>query len=61
MGVGVQGEAGGEVAKHSADSFDVHTILKCNGCEGMSEVMESDLGNACSCQHSVEHIVYAIW
>ena len=60
MGVGVQGEAGGEVAEHTRHSLDVHTILKCNGCEGVSEVVESDLGNACSCQHSFEHIIDTI-
>ena len=48
MGVGVQGEACGEVAQHTADGLDVHTVLKCDGCEGVAEVMESDLGDACS-------------
>ena len=61
MGVGVQGEAGGEVAEHTGDCLYVHAILQCDGCEGVSEVVESDLVNACSCQHSFEHIVYAIW
>jgi len=34
MGVGVQGEACGEVTEHAADRLDVHTILQCNGGEG---------------------------
>jgi len=34
MGVGVQGEACGEVTEHAADRLDVHTVLQCNGGEG---------------------------
>ena len=45
MGVGVQGEAGREVVEHSADCLNVYTVLKRNGCEGMSQVVESDLGD----------------
>ena len=61
MGVGVQSEAGGEVTQHSGHGLDVYTILQCDGCEGVSEVVESDLWNTCSCQHSFQHIVYTIW
>ena len=43
MGIGVQGEACGEVAKHAGHGLDIHTILQGNGCEGVAEVMESDL------------------
>ena len=35
MGVGVQGEACGEVPQHAGHRLDVHTVLKCNGCEGV--------------------------
>ena len=42
MGVGVEGEAGGEVAEHSADRLDVHAVLERNGGEGVTEVVESD-------------------
>ena len=61
MGVGVQGEAGGEMTEHTGHSLYVHTVLQGYGCKGVSEVVESDLGDACSCQYSFEHIVYAIW
>ena len=57
MGVGVQSEAGGEVTQHSGHGLDVYTILQCDGCEGVSEVVEPDLGDACSCQYSLEHII----
>lgn len=28
MGVGIEGESGGEVTQHSADGFDVHAVLQ---------------------------------
>ena len=43
MGIGVQGEAGGEVAQHTGYGLDIHTILQGNGSEGVAEIMESDL------------------
>ena len=53
MGVGVQSEPGGEVAQHARDSLNVHAVLECDGSEGVAEVVESDLWDACSCQHSL--------
>ena len=35
VGVGAEGESGIIVAEHTADGFDVHTILQCQRCEGM--------------------------
>lgn len=43
MGIGVQGEAGGEIAEHTADGFDVNTVLESDGGEGMAEIVEPDL------------------
>ena len=60
MGVGVEREAGGEMAEHTADRLDVHAILEGDGCEGVAEVVESDFRDACPCQYSFEHIVHAI-
>ena len=60
MGVGVQGEACGEVAEHTADRLDVHAILEGDSCEGVAEVVESNLRDACPCQYSFEHIVHAV-
>ena len=60
MGIGAQGEACGEVAEHSTDCLDVYTILQCDGCEGVAEVVESDLRDTCSFQHPLQHIVDAI-
>ena len=52
MGIGVQGEACGEVTEHTADCLDVHTVLESDGCEGVAEVMESDLGDSRAFQYS---------
>ena len=42
MGIGVQGEACGEVTQHAGYGLDVHTVLQGDGCEGVTEVVESD-------------------
>ena len=43
MGIGVQGEACGEVTEYTADSLGVHAVLEGYGREGVAEIMESDL------------------
>ena len=35
VGVGVQCEARGVVAEHTADGLDVHAVLQGHGCEGV--------------------------
>ena len=57
MGIGVQGEACGEVSQHAADGLDIYSVLECDGCKGVAEVMESDLRDASPFQHSLQHIV----
>ena len=46
MGIGVQGEACGEVAQHAGHRLDIYSVLQRNGCEGVAEAMESDLQDA---------------
>ena len=60
VGVGVEGEACGEVTEHTADRLDVHAILEGDSCKGMAEVVESDLRYTCSSEDSFEHIVHAV-
>ena len=43
VGVGAECKSGVIVAEHTADGFDVHAILQCQRCEGMSEVVKSDV------------------
>ena len=38
VGVGAECESSVVVAEHTADGFDVHPILQCQRCEGVSEV-----------------------
>ena len=57
MGVGVQGEACGEVTQYAGYGLDVHTVLQGYGCKGVSEIAEPNLWNTCSCQYSFQHII----
>ena len=43
VGVGAESESGIIVAEHTADGFDVHAILQCQGRERMSQVVEPDM------------------
>ena len=60
MGIGIQSETCGEMTKHAGHCLDVHTILQGNGCEGVAEVMKSDLRDARSFQHPFQHIVHTV-
>ena len=52
IGVGVQGEAGGEVTEHTGHRLDVHAILQSDGRKGVTKVVESDLRYTCSGEDS---------
>ena len=60
MGIGVQSEASGEVTQHAGHRLDVHTVLQRDGGEGVAEVMKSDLRDARSFQHTLQHVVDAV-
>ena len=60
MGIGVQGEACGEVAQHAADCLDVYAVLQRDGGEGVAEVMKSDLRDTCPFEDTLQHIVDAV-
>ena len=59
MGIGVQGESCGEVTQHAGHRLDVHSVLECDGCEGVAEVMESDLRDASPFEDTLKHIIHA--
>ena len=61
MGIDIQSEACGEGAQHAGHRLDIHTILQRDGCEGVAEVMESNLRDACSFQHPHQHINVEYW
>ena len=60
MGISVQGESRGEVAQHAGDGFDIYAVLQGQRGECVAEVMESDLGNPCPFQDTLEHIINAV-
>ena len=60
MGIGVQGEACGEVTQHTGHRLDVYTILQCDGCEGVAEVVESDLRDTSPFENPLQHIVHTV-
>ena len=60
MGVGVQGEACGEVTQHAGYRLDINSVLERDGCEGVAEIVESDFRDTSPFQHSLEHIVDAV-
>ncbi len=60
MSIGIQGEAGGEVAEDGGDRLDVHAVLQGDGSEGVAEVVEPHLGDASSGEDSFQHIIHAI-
>ena len=60
MGIGVQGEACGEVPQHARHRLDIHSILEAEGGEGMAEIVESDLRDTSPFQYPLQHIVHAV-
>ena len=40
MSVGVQREACRKMPQHARYGFDVHTVLQCQCCEGVSEIRQ---------------------
>ena len=50
VSVGSQGESRIVVSQHAADGFDVYSVLKRQGCEGVSEIMEANVWQSRICQ-----------
>ena len=61
MGIGVQGEASGEVTQHAGHCLDVYSVLEGDGGEGVAKIVESDLRDASPFEDTLEHIVDAVW
>ena len=61
VGVGAESESGVIVAEHTADGFDVHAILQCQRCEGMSEIMKSDVRQPSILQDLLVQIYDGVW
>ena len=61
VGVGTECESGVIVAEHTADGFDVHAILQCQRCEGMSEIMKSDVRQPSILQDLLVQVYDGVW
>ena len=46
VGVGAEGEARVVVSQHTADRFHVYTVLECQGCESMTQIVEANIGQS---------------
>ena len=46
VGVGTEGEARVVVSQHTADRFHVYTVLECQGCESMTQIVEANIGQS---------------
>ena len=61
VGVGAECESSVIVAEHTADGFDVHPILQCQRCEGVSEVVKSDVRQPSVLQDLLVQIYDGVW
>ena len=61
VGVGAEGEARVVVTEHTADGFDVHPILQCQRCEGVSEVVKSDVRQPGILQDLLVQVYDGVW
>ena len=61
VGVGAECESSVIVAEHTADGFDVHAILQCQRCEGMSEIMKADMLQSCVLEDFLMKVYHRVW
>lgn len=60
MGISVQCKSCGVVSQHARHGLNVYTVLQCQCGEGMPEVVEPNLRQSCSLQHSMKHVQHAV-
>ena len=60
MSVGVQREACRKMPQHTRYGFDVHAVLQCQRCEGVTQVMKTHLWQPCPLQDAVQHVQDAV-
>ena len=60
MSVGVQREACRKMPQHTRYGLDVHTVLQCQRCEGVAQVMKAYPWQPCPFQHSLQHMQDAV-
>ena len=60
MSVGVQRKPCRKMPQHTRHGLDVYTVLQCQRCEGVTEIVESDARQSCPLQHPLEHVQDAV-
>ena len=60
VGVGAESESGIIVAEHTADGFDVHAILQCQGRECMSQIMKAYVLQSCVFENFLVEVYHRI-
>ena len=61
MGIGAEGEPGVVVAEDAGDGFDIYAVLQCQGCESMSQVVQTDVGETGGLEDFVVDCRDGIW
>ena len=57
MTINVERGLGADVAYHSGECLDIHTVFKCHGGEGVTQIVEADLLALRSLQYLLEFAV----
>ena len=60
VGVGAESEARVVVPEHTADGFDVHAILQCQGRECMSQIMKAYVLQSCVFENFLVEVYHRI-
>ena len=61
VSVGTEREACIVVPQHTADGFHVHAVLQCQRCEGMSQVVKSDMRQPSVLQYLLVQVYDGVW
>ena len=61
VGVGAECKSGVIVAEHTADGFDVYTVLQCQRCEGVSEIMKADMLQSRVLEDFLMKVYHRVW
>lgn len=61
VAVDVDGGGGGDVIDDGGEGFHVHAVLQRHGGEGVAQIMEADVRQACLCENAFQLLVSSVW
>ena len=61
VAVDVDGDGGGDVADDGGEGFHVHAELQGYGGEGVAQIVEADVRQACLCENIFQLFVGSVW